>query len=86
MDLDRWFHPGVEDLGVEAAGGVSLHFACEHDRDLVRPAGRELIGERALKPRAARGGPVEHAGVGDLKLTERELIAVAALAILDRER
>jgi hypothetical protein len=49
---------------------------------LVGARERELIGEGAIKPRAPGCRPVEHAGVGDLGLTERELVAVAARPVL----
>ena len=86
MNLDRRLHPFVEDLGVKPPRRPAGDAAGEHDRDLVGASERELIRERALKPRPARGGPVKHPGVGDLKLAERQLVAVAALAILAGER
>jgi hypothetical protein len=86
VDLDRRFDPAVEDLGVKPAGGPTGHAPAEDHGGLVRPSERELIGERLLEPRAGGGGLVEHAGVGDLKLAERELIAVSAGAILVGER
>ena len=76
----------VEDLGVKPARGSAVDTAPEDDRGLVGPSERELIRERLLEPRAARDRPVEHAGIGDLQLAERERVVVAALAILRGER
>ena len=63
MHLDRRLHALVEDLGVKPARRLSRDAAAEHEGDLVRATERELVGQRALKPRAARGGAVEHARV-----------------------
>jgi hypothetical protein len=71
---------------VEPAGSLAGDAAGEYDGDLVGPAERELIGKRLLKPGAAGGGAVEHTGIGDLKLPERQVIAIAAPAILGGER
>lgn len=86
MDLDRRLHADVEDLGVKPPWRATVHASGEHDRDPVRAAERELIGDRALKPCSAGGGAVEHARVGDLELTERQLVAIAAVNILGSER
>ncbi len=56
------------------------------DGDLVGASERELVCQRMFKPRAAGGGLVKDAGVGDLKLTERELVTVATLTILPGQR
>ena len=86
VDLDRWLHAGRDDLGVEASGGLARDAAAEHDRDLVGAPERELIRERALKPGATGGGPVKHVRVGELKLPERQLVAVAAATVLGGKR
>jgi hypothetical protein len=86
VHLDRRLHPFVEDLGVKPARRSTRDAPGEHDRDLVRAPERELIGQSPLKPRPPRGWAVEHAGVGDLGLAERELVVVAAGAVLRGQR
>ena len=86
VHLDRRLHAFVEDLGVKPPRRPAGDAAAEHDRDLVGAPERELVGQGALKPRPPRRGAVEHAGVGDLGLAERELVAVAARAILRGQR
>jgi hypothetical protein len=86
VDLDRGLHAAGDDLGVKPAGGAAGDAAAEHDRDLIGASECQLIGERALEPRAARGWPVEHARVGDLELPERELIPIPTSAVLRGER
>jgi hypothetical protein len=56
------------------------------DGDVVGPAERELVADRALEPLPARLRAVEDARVGQLELAEGELVAVAAGALLLRER
>jgi len=53
-------------------------FAIEHDRDLVGAPDRKLIGDHALKPRAAGRRAIEDAGLADLKLADRQPVAIAA--------
>ncbi len=53
---------------------------------LIGATKRELIGQRLLKPCASGGGPIEHSGVGDLKLSERERMPVPAPAVLVGQR
>src|SRR6202049_3792886 len=65
-----------DDLGAEPAGGASSDLAVEDQRDLVGPSDVEVVSDDALEERPARGGTVEDRGVGDLELTERQLIAV----------
>ena len=86
VDLDRRLDTAVEDLGVEPARGLAVHAPAEDDRGLVGPSERELVGDRRLKPGAPGGRPIEHAGVGDLQLPERERVPVPTMAILRRER
>ena len=51
---------------------------------MVGPAERELVTDCLLEPVAACLGPVEDARVGQLELTEGELVAVAAAAVICR--
>ena len=83
MDLDRRLHSAVEDLGVKPARGPAVDAPAEHDRGLVGATERELVGQRPLKPGAPGRRPIEHPGVGDLQLPERERMPVPALAVLD---
>ena len=86
VHLDRRLHAVVEDLGVKPSRRLAGDAPAEHDRDLVRAPERELVGQGALKPRPAGRGAVEHAGVGDLGLAERELVVVAARSVLRGQR
>jgi hypothetical protein len=63
VDLDRGLGPAVEDLGVKPARGPAVDTPAEDHRGLAGAAECELIGQRLLKPRAARGRPVKRAGV-----------------------
>jgi hypothetical protein len=57
--LDHRLDAFGDDLRLEAAGGAAGDLAIEDDLDLVGAAEVELITDRLLKPRAARGGLVE---------------------------
>src|SRR5262249_13667683 len=70
----------------EPAGRGRDHAAGEDERDVVGTAERELVADHALKPGPACLRAVENARVGELDLTERELVAVAGLAVCVRER
>src|SRR5882724_2258262 len=48
----------------------------KNQRDLIRPAHIEMIPDHAFKPHPARLRPVEHAGIGNLELSERHLIPI----------
>ena len=82
MDLDRRLHSAVEDLRMKPTRGPATDAPAEDDCSLIGPSEGELIGERRLEPGAARGRPVERAGIGDLQLPERERVRVPASAVL----
>jgi hypothetical protein len=86
VDLDRGLHAAIEGLGVKPSRGAAVDAAAEDDGGLIGAAERELVRERLLKPRAARGRPVEHPGVGDLDLAERERVGVPASPVLHGQR
>src|SRR2546425_415233 len=75
-----------QNAGPERTGRAAAHGAVEDERDLVRSAHVEVIANHAFEPGATGLRTVEHAGVGDLELTERELIAVPGLPIARGER
>lgn len=82
MDLQAHLVAAVEDARPEAARRAGDHLAGEDDGDVVGAAERELVAEYALEPFPAGLGTVEDARVGELELAERDLVAVAALAVL----
>jgi hypothetical protein len=55
-------------------------------RDLIRPAHIKVIPDHSFKPHPTRLRPVEHAGIGYLKLPERHLIPVSGPQIRLGER
>jgi len=86
VDLDCGLHAVVEDLRLELTGGSPGDPAAEDHCRLVGAAEGELVGERLLKSGASGDRPIEHAGVRDLQLPEREVVDVAAPAVLVGER
>ena len=82
MDLQAHLVAAVEDARPEAARRAGDHLAGKDDGDVVGAAERELVAEYALEPFPAGLGTVEDARVGELELAERDLVAVAALAVL----
>jgi hypothetical protein len=86
VDLDRGLGAAVDHARVEAPGCLAVHAPAEHDGHLVGAPERELVADRLLKPGAPGGGAVEHARIGELELTEAQLVAVAAAAIFGAQR
>jgi len=60
MNLDRGLHAAGDHLGVKPSRGAAGHAPGEHDRDLVRASERELIRQRALKPRTPGSRAIKH--------------------------
>jgi hypothetical protein len=75
-----------DDLGAKRPGGASGDGAVEDTRHLGRPANIEVVADQALEEGPAGLGAGEHAGVGDLELAHRELIAVAGPQVGGGER
>ena len=84
--LDLRLGAAMNDAGAEPSRGAGDDLAAERDLHVVGAPERELVGDHQLEPVAARGRLVEHAGVGDLELADRERVAVAAQSILGGER
>jgi hypothetical protein len=86
VDLDRRLDPAVDHARVKTPRGLAAHAPAEHHGDAVGAPERELVADRLLKPRAAGRRAIEHARVGELELAKAQLVAVAAAAILGRQR
>jgi hypothetical protein len=61
--------------GVGARPGLP-DLAAEHQRYLVRAAEVEVVADDAFEEGPPGGGPLEHPGVGDLELAERQLVDI----------
>ena len=70
--LDLRLDAVVDDAGAEPAGGATGDLAGEHDLHVVGSPERELVAQHELEPVADVGGTLEHAGVGQLELADRE--------------
>ena len=76
MGLDVGIDAAGDDLGGETARGRALaggdDVSVEHQADLVGPAQVEMVLDGRLEPGPSEVGAVEHGGVGDLHLADRE--------------
>src|SRR5215218_3035603 len=90
VDVQGRDDPVGDDSGAEPAGGFATAFAddapIEDQADLVRAADVEVVMQHLLEEDPPRDGPVEHLGQGELRLQDRQLIAVAGGLVLGRER
>jgi hypothetical protein len=80
--LDHRLDAFGDDLRLEPAGGAARGLSVEDDLDFVGAAEVKLIADRLLKPRTPGLGAVEHAGIGQLELTNGVAVAVAAALTL----
>lgn len=84
-DLDAGSGAGGDDLGGERAGRLVLapqfELPTEDDLDPVGSAEVDVVADGGLEPGTTGGGPVEHCGVGDLELADRERPGEPGLAV-----
>src|SRR6266540_3134894 len=71
--VDGDVHAAGDDPGREAAVGVGADAPVEDERDLVGPAGAEVVGHQRLEERPGAAGLVKDQGAGDLDLAHRQL-------------
>jgi hypothetical protein len=81
-----WMHAAGDDLGAEATGCARHEPSVEDEHHLVGPTDVEVITDDTLEEGAASLRTVEHACVGDLELTEGEVVGVAGLQIFGGKR
>ena len=77
VGLDHRRDAARDYLGLEDTGGRARDLSPEDDLHAVGTPEVQLVGDRALKPRAAGGRAIEDAGVRQLQLADRQAIAVA---------
>src|SRR3984893_16607776 len=75
-----------EDTGAKPPRGAAIDLAVEDQLDLLRPAEIEVLADHLLEEQSAVHRPVEHLRQGELGLQDRDVVAVAGLAIRPSER
>jgi len=76
-DVDGDVDAAGDHPGGEPAVGVGADLPVEDERDLVGPAGAEVVGDQRLEERPGAAGLVKDQGAGDLDLAHRALPPVA---------
>jgi hypothetical protein len=83
---DLRVHARGDDLGAERARGLGVDAPVEGQRDLRGAADVEVVADDAFEERPPGCGPVEHPGVGDLELADRQFVDVAGAQVGGGER
>src|SRR5262245_22160322 len=86
VDVQRWRHPLGEHPGPEPARGLLGDTPPEDELHMIGTTDVEVLADHLLEEDAARQGPIQNLGQGELCLKDRQIVSIASRAIFGAER